>query len=195
MKNFFVRGLVIIFALIITGIGIYVVSFRFFSKTTEIESTSVVPSVTKKVPTSSVVAQREEEPLVFVKKVFENREGANLYKGFVILEGTYEESSPEGMGGGMLTFMPDKQYREKLPQKGSSNFILDEVSTEKIKIDNSVFDNKAICKLSVKAKIAIDGFTEQLLEAEVWNRATLVQVLSVSPQTTETCESLGWPAR
>lgn len=145
-------------------------------------------SIQTPTPTST---QRSEEPFVFLGKR-SSGSNADLYKGYVIVEGEYSEFYPETLGGGILFFKVDSQYKTKLPKKYGEHgwlfaFDNDSIAKQMLKVDESVFDNKSVCNLSGRAKIAIEDYTVELLEAEVWDHTNLVQVVSSTSQTTETC--------
>lgn len=154
------------------------------------------PKVAQQKPTQTptptpTATQRSEEPFVFAGKR-PSGSNADLYKGYVIVEGEYYEYYPETLGGGILFFKVASQYKTKLPKKygeHSDFFAFDNDSTAKqiLKVNESVFNNKSICKLSGRAKIAIEDYIVELLESAVWNHTKLVQVISSTTQTTETC--------
>jgi len=140
------------------------------------------------IPTAT---QRLEVPFTFVGKR-PTGPNADLYKGSVVVEGEYQEWYPETMGGGILFFKVDEQYRAKLPIKYGEHgqvFIFDNdpAAKQMLKVNESVFNNKSICKLSGRAKIEIEDYTTELLEGDVWDHTKLVQVISSTSQTTKTC--------
>ena len=149
------------------------------------------PNPTKTQTPAPTTTQKSEESFVFVGKR-STGSNADLYKGYVIVEGDYYEYYPETLGGGVLLFKVDEQYKTKLPKKygeHSERFAFDSDSSAKqmLKVNESVFNNKSICKLFGRAKIAIEDYTVELLESAVWDHTKLVQVISSTTQTTETC--------
>ena len=158
---------------------------------TQVSNTAKPNSSQTPAPTPVTTTERLEEPFVFVGKRTTGS-NADLYKGYVIVEGEYYEYYPETLGGGFLFFKVDVQYKTKLPKKYGEygeRFALDSESSAKqmFKINESVFGDKSICRLFGRAKIAIEDYTVELLESAVWDHAKLVKVLSSTPQTTETC--------
>lgn len=140
---------------------------------------------------SSTPTQKPETPLVFFGKI-PTGPNAELYKGYIVVEGEYYEYYPETLGGGILFFKVDEKDKPKLPKKYGEYgeiFAFDNHSAAKqmLNINESVFDNKSVCKLSGRAKIAIEDYTLKLLESAVWDSAKLAQVISFTQQTTETC--------
>lgn len=133
----------------------------------------------------------QEEPFVFSGKR-PTGSNAELYKGYVIIEGEYFESYPEALNGRKLVFKVDEQYKAKMPLKygeHSGYFIFDNevVAKQMLKIDDSVFNNPSVCKLSGRAKIAIKDYTVELMEGEMFDYTNLVQVMSSTPQVAEIC--------
>jgi hypothetical protein len=196
-QNGFTNSLIIgIIALAVLVLGIS--GYLIFVKKPErvVENPTPIPTPTP-VPTPTPMptptpTQRPEEPFVFIGKR-STGSNADLYKGYVIVEGEYYEYYPETLGGGVLFFKVDEQYKTKLPKKygeHSTHFFFDNDSVAKqmLKVDESVFSNKSICKLSGRAKIAIEDYTVELLEGAVWDHTKLVQVINSTPQTTETCQ-------
>jgi hypothetical protein len=159
------------------------------STPTSTKTLTLAPTTTS--TSTPITTQRSEESFIFVGKR-PTGSNADLYKGYVIVEGEYYEYYPETLGGGILFFKLDEQYRNKLPKKygeHSQYFAFDNDLSAKqmLKINESVFKDKSICKLSGRAKIAIENYTAELIEGDVWDHTKLAQVISSTAQTTETC--------
>lgn len=155
------------------------------------EMSSIVNSLEVKQKTSSVEVVDQEKPFVFSGKR-PTGSNAELYKGYVIVEGEYSQSYSEVLNGGKLLFKVDEQYKAKIPTKYgeySSYFIFDNevVAKQMLQIDESVFNDASVCKLSGRAKIAIKDYTVELMESSVFDHTSLAQVISLTPQIGEIC--------
>ena len=164
-------------ALILISVGIYFL----IDKELELE----IPLTT----TTEVVVQ--EEPFVFTGKR-QTGSNAELYKGYVTVEGEYFEFYPGTLNGGRLLFKVDEQYKAKMPLKydehsGYFAFNNDVVAKQLLRIDESVFNDNSICKLSGRAKIVVKDYTVELIESSVFNHTSLTQVISSTPQVVEIC--------
>ncbi len=155
-----------------------------------------VDEIVKKITALALFSTETQEIVSEKSFIFkENRQGfppAKIYQGSQIVEGEYSESYPETLGGGRVHFKIDEQYKTKMPKKYgeySQYFIFDnDLEAKKmLKIDDSVFNDKSVCELSGRAKIAIKDYTVELQESEVSDHTNLVQVISSSPQVTKTC--------
>jgi hypothetical protein len=136
-------------------------------------------------------AVEQEESFVFSGKR-PTGSNAELYKGYVIVEGEYSQSYSETLNGGKLLFKVDKQYKAKMPIKYgeySSYFVFDNNVDAKqmLKIDELAFNDASVCKLSGRAKIAIKDYTVELIESSVFDHTSLAQVISSTPQIAEIC--------
>ena len=191
-KGFANIVLVILVAVIASAAGYFTLVKKPEIAQPNTQSNTQTSPKSNQAPTPRPTAtQRLEEPFVFLGKRTSGS-NADLYKGHVIVEGEYYEYYAETLGGGVLFFKVDSQYKTKLPKKyGEHNevFAFDNVSVAKqmLKVNESVFNNKSICKLSGRAKIAIEDYTVELLESEVWDHTKLVQVISSTTQTTKIC--------
>lgn len=141
--------------------------------------------------------QRREEPFVFTGKRTSGS-NADLYKGYVIVEGRYERyrSTNGAPLSDKLTFFVDEEYRRKLPIKygeRSSVFIFDNKSeaNEALQTNSTFFLDESICQISGRAKISIEDYTVELLESEVYDHTRFVRVLSTTDRKIETCSDLG----
>jgi len=133
----------------------------------------------------------EEGPFIFSNKR-PSGPRAYMYEGSLIVSGEFEVYYPETIHGGTLFFNVDEEFSTKLPQKWGehpSRFGFDNETYAKqaLNIDEKVFDDISVCSLSGRATIAIEGYTSELLESEVYDTSKLVKVISSSPQTTDTC--------
>jgi hypothetical protein len=115
---------------------------------------------------------------------------ANLYRGYVIIEGMYSvDYSDNILGGGMLHFTVDEQYRGKLPKRYNEyplGFIFDNESLAKQMLGIRDGD-KTICSLEGRARIAIEDYTTELLESEVFDHTNLATVLSHTSLKIQRC--------
>lgn len=164
----------------IVGVLGYYLSAQQEKKVLTTDSNSIVQDIEKK-----------EEPFVFAGKR-QTSSNADMYKGYVVIEGQYMVSSRETMFGGKLRFNVDEQYKTKLPKKYGEYvtwFAIDNEASAKqmLQVDESVFNDKSVCELSGRAKIAIENYTSELLESATFDSADLVKVISFTPQTPEIC--------
>jgi len=164
----------------IVGVLGYYLSAQQEKKVLTTDSNSIVQDIEKK-----------EEPFVFAGKK-QTSSNADMYKGYAVVEGQYMEYYPETLNGGKLLFKVDEQYKTKLPKKYSEYvtwFAINNDASAKqmLQVDESVFNDKSICELSGRAKIAIENYTSVLAESEILDSADLVKVISFTPQTTEIC--------
>lgn len=141
--------------------------------------------------TETIEILDQEKPFVFSGKR-STGSNAELYKGYVIVEGEYFESYPEALNGRKLVFKVDEQYKAKMPLKygeHSGYFVFDNevVAKQMLKIDESAFNDASVCKLSGRAKIAIKDYTVELMEGEMFDHTSLAQVVSLTPQVAEIC--------
>ena len=140
--------------------------------------------------------QPQDEPFVFIGKRAGDGPNADLYKGYIIVEGRYEKFYGGGLLGNGPVFYVDEQYKSKLPIRygeHSSVFIFDNESeaNSALKTDSTFFLDKSVCRISGRAKIAIRDYTVELLESSALDHTRLSWVLSITDQKAETCSSLG----
>lgn len=141
--------------------------------------------------TETIEILDQEKPFVFSGKR-STGSNAELYKGYVIVEGEYFESYPEALNGRKLVFKVDEQYKAKMPLKyaeHSGYFIFDNevVAKQMLKIDELAFNDASVCKLSGRAKIKIRDYIVELTESSVFDHTSLAQVISSTPQVAEIC--------
>ncbi len=134
------------------------------------------------IPSPTIETVDQEKRFAFAGKR-QTGSNAELYTGYVIVEGEYFESYPEALNGRRLIFKVDEQYKAKMPLKygeHSGYFIFDNevVAKQMLKIDELAFNDASVCKLSGRAKIAIKDYTIELMEGEMFDYTNLVQVIS-----------------
>ena len=140
----------------------------------------------------SRLSPEAEKPFVLVGRR-QTAPNADLYKGYVVVEGRYSVNYSDNipiLGDGALDFTVDEQYRSKLPKRYGEypqGFIFDNESSAKQMLNISDGD-ESICSLSGKAKIAIEDYTTELLESEVFDHTKLASVLSHTSPTIQKCK-------
>lgn len=141
-------------------------------------------------------SQRLEEPFVFLGKRTDGP-NADLYKGYVIVEGRYEKFYGGGLLGNGPVFYVDEQYKSKLPintvyGERRSVFVFDneDEANQAFQTNPISFLDESICQISGRATIAIRDYTVELLESSVLDHTELAWVLSITDKKNETCSSL-----